>query len=429
MIARFVAFCSVVLLVAALLVPTDALAQAVHLAPPHKVTIDADAPLLSFQALDPSYEGTTLSIQDGRVILRVPGKPSEVIPIEDRSIREIEEAIRSRHPGMLDVRSTHSFRSASFLQELDTPLSISGSALSVVEPRDNLPEVFVGFGLLLSLGPPASNESQSSLLNQGGFQLDVGGFHRLIDYQSRADKKKNSEPGWLSRRISTPALYFTGRTSLSADQEQLVNKGESSLTGAGSASPVGQFDAALQNADEVSLNIQMDAVWELGSPQQELAFYAGGGYGYTRLGSYEFPSFDVNGTDVPAEQVFTANAISSVTERFQSTFPLGEYGYGLMLRFIRNDDIAFYLGVGFHSREVARRDLSFTRDENGAPNPSSLTGRIRADDQGFYRGLLGAQIAGIADVRIDAMLPVNRNLESVLRIVLARSLDVSRGSR
>ena len=85
--------------------------------------------------------------------------------------------------------------------------------------------------------------------------------------------------------------------------------------------------------------------------------------------------------------------------------------------------------MGFHSREVARRDLSFTRDENGAPNPSSLTGRIRADDQGFYRGLLGAQIAGIADVRIDAMLPVNRNLESVLRIVLARSLDVSRGSR
>lgn len=389
--------------------PADA--QPMHVSPPYADPVPRSAAMLSVEIRpDTKWDtlrGTTVGVNDGRLIVTVPGRSPYLISLAGRTTVDVVNELNTTFEGLY-ASTGFALRSADYIGETDSVATLRDRAPSELNSRGSDPQVAVGFGALLNLGGPGDPD-RSGLLSQTGFVLDVGGVHQLSTYSPNG------------RGISS---YITARINLASDQDLIVGDSTGTVPGA-----LGQFDLALRQADQLSLAGQLDLVAPLFAPNQEVGLYVGADIGYAELGAPRFPLTvpDSGGVRVPFQDVFSAEALARATGQASRTTPLTTFGAGGTLRFIRDGRIAFYFGLGYQRSELPVQKLRFQRDgAGGRIDPESLTGGVDRRWGDFVRVVGGVRIPGVVDVRADALTSLGpTGAEPLLRIALARTFPIA----
>ncbi|HEX2077351.1 MAG TPA: hypothetical protein VHG08_06565 [Longimicrobium sp.] len=404
-------------LVACATITSAATAQAIHLPPVYRVTLTSDTVVMRIEliARDTQRFGTasTVNVHDGNLVINTPGRASEVISLGNRTIGDLVNTLQLNHEAELRVSSNYPLYHARVLSGNDSIQALSKGIEFTASAE--APVVALGFGVVLSMTDQAASEA-SGLLSQTGFQLDLVGVHQLF----RGARGR-------AKLLSLPAVYLQARLGLSADQPLEVDKQTEASPGPDAA---GQFEEALEQADLVALTGQVDLVWPLHQrpTHTELSLSFGYGVSWARPEPFVFPRIPVADSLAAAEGLFDVTRQEEVQQFLNQALPLRDYSGTVLIRFRNGDRPIFYLGAGGVVKDILRRGISFTRDAPGAlPHPLSLQHLRETPDDLFWRAMFGARIAGLLDVRVDAIGPIGeRDSAPLLRIVLGRDFPLIR---
>jgi hypothetical protein len=284
------------------------------------------------------------------------------------------------------------------------------------------PAVALGFGVVFAMDAQDGEEADG-LLGQSGFQLDLTGIHQLRG-------PSQLRPGHAAA-IPWPQVYIQARLGLNSDQSLNVVATDSTATPANQANDdTGtQFEDAVQQADQIALTVQPEVVFPIGPGNAEISIVPEYGVTWTRLQPFVFPRIEVNGEPQSPENLFDEDLRLRALRVVNQTIPLTNYGTSIVFRFIADDRPLFYIGAGYLQKQVIHRGVTFRRaSQGGAPDPNSLRGLSEGVSHGFWRGVFGARIPGVVDVRLDAVTPISREAVGppILRLVIGKDFPLVR---
>jgi hypothetical protein len=391
-------------------------AQAMYLAPAYRTTLPENTAVLSIAlksggALD---AGTTVLITDDQLVLVVPGRGRDVILLKDRTIGEVADDLTAKYKDDLVVTAMYPLHSARHIGSYPTPQRLPFSA----KASSGQPEVVVGFGVIFAMAEE-QDTNRDGLLSQTGFQLDLSGIH-----QFRGPGAKPAGLPFISQ------VYLQARLGLNSDQSlNVVSTDSGAVQQSSDEDQTGpQFEDAVEQADQIALSVQPEFVYPLRRGGAEFSIVPEYGVTWTRLEAYRFPIIDVEGDPQSSEQFFDDDLRAIALRQLNRTIPLRNYGINAVFRFIGGERPLFYVGGGYVQKQVVHRGIRFRRNPvTHAPLSNFLVGEIDAVDHGFWRGLFGARIPGVLDVRVDAVTPISRDVgPPILRLVLAKDFPIGR---
>jgi hypothetical protein len=415
-------------------------AQVMHLAPAYRRVLPSDAVILTIkrkplppeprQASQDNIDARAtaranaaeaaaiaaatvrLAIDDGQLVVQSPAKPIATIPIGDRLVRDFINQIKADLPD-LEVTSDYPLYAASSIGRLQVaPLKPGDS--TVVYANSDEPDLRIGFGVVLALAEPKTENETSGILTQTGFQLDVVGSHQLAGAAA-------------THHWARPVVFSQFRLGLNSDQQIQVKPGDAVTDGSEVSS---QLDQALGQADQVALSAQLDLEWATWTPKMRLVLTPSYAVNWTRFDTPPFPRIPVDGVATPAEDVFTADALARTKNDWAHVKPLDEANLMLTANFFHHEMPIYYAGLGIARREILVPGFHYIRSSasEGSPgpiDPESLRGLLGRTDVRVWRAVLGTRLAGVMDLRVDASGSIgNERVEPLLRVLIARAFPI-----
>lgn len=477
-------------------------AQTIHLPPVFRPVLPKGQTVLTVQAKECLSDITSLSIQDAQVVL-TRGNNVDFVPLANRQVRDIVAELNGKAPAlrflsnyllldatMLEDTTTRDLRcdeakevssrravedatdrltaarlavteaaeavaaatngdregaqqkktqADTNLRAAERALADATSALANLSPKVSIggspdnPDVAFGFGLVMSpsQATTAGNEtSRRGLLSQAGFQLDLTGSHLIWRPANR--------PASTTQETKAPSRWtpwFYGQARLGLHGNQQLNVGNSQET-------PGQFESAIQQAQQVALTAQMPVAWTVVDNRLDVVLTPNVGVNWTVLDPFVLPTIRVNNAPRAATDLFPDLA-GDVERELNRTLPLVEQGLQTTLHFRRAQTTMFYVGIGAVRKETPVRSVSFmlqapagstvrrrvscvTRcSASGDPDGMSLVSQFDTPTINFWQIMLGWRMAGLLDLRVDAAGPYDRAKgEPILRFVIGRSFPV-----
>ena len=394
-------------------------AQAIHLAPAFRRDIPLSTVILRIErkpSTDLLEPNATFYVDDDHLIVTT-GKRVDRILLKDRTLGDVVSELISKYDSAVSVTTAYPMHSASLLEKRDLPRVLENNVVQITA-RPSDPLARVGFGLVLGFGEETS-DSNNGLLSQTGFQLDVAGVHQL----KPGNRSKEVQPGdedWYRRWYRKTQVFTQVRLGLSADQQLIVAKEADAP-----ADPAqSQFQAAIEQADQIVLSGQVDVVF----PQQdrmEFSLSLGYALNWTQPELFVFPNIVVRDTARDPATLFGADRVKRVADRLNDPASLSDYSSLALLRFHSADKMAYYVGGGVMYREVLNRGFAFSRNGVGQPDSTSLRPLLNGSQAFFWQAVFGIEVPGVIDVRVDGVGPMERAFDKpILRLVLARSFPV-----
>jgi hypothetical protein len=383
--------------------------QASHLSPAYQKRLPSATELLAItrKAGGSLPTGTSVLVVGNQLIFEVPGKGRDIIPLSGRTVGEVADAIQSKYSSDLVVAAKYPMHSAELIGEVAEPSALPFTA--IVKP--SAPIAALGFGVMFAMADD-DNSNSDGLLAQNGFQLDLTGVHQFSGPTSA---------------FYLPQLYVQARLGLTSDQSLNVVRDTTASTNPTGPETGAQFEAAVQQADQIAITAQTELVYPLGNTSVEFAAVPEYGVMWTRLEPIDLPLIVTSSGTVSSAEVFGEDLSSAVLARVNQTIPLTNYGLTSFLRFLRDDRVLFYLGAGYMQKQVIHRGISFRRDPTTRePITDSLRGHSEGVYHGHWRGAFGARIPGIIDVRVDASTPlsVDEVGPPILRLILGKTFPI-----
>jgi len=195
-----------------------------------------------------------------------------------------------------------------------------------------------------------------------------------------------------------------------------------------------QVESALQQANQVILTADVPLEWPIG---QRVSFFVTPGYGinWTQFDPFTLPSIFVKSvvgsttvtTKTDAADYFDEDAVLVTRQTLDRVFPLSEFNVSAVFAIKRKTAPLFYFGGGVNATEQLKRTVAFDTADDTLANPiaTSLTGKIDTPMGYGWRATAGFTLAGVVDIRVDAVGPIGgRERDALLRIVIARSFPV-----
>lgn len=378
----------------------SALAQVIHLPPIYRPVLPGGTTILSFTSSN-TLANATIQIQDDQIVI-THGAAIDIVPLGSRLVKDVVNELRTKYGADIVVTTPYPLVSVSNIGAQGT-VPLNGANIGASSDR---PEVGLGFGVVLALRN-GDNQARTGLLSQAGFQLDATGSFQIRRPQKQRD--------WTS--------YIQARLGLNADQQLNVRTEEQA---SGVSDTEGQFQAALEQADQVALTGQLDWVRPLGSDDADFVLSPIYGVSWTQLEDFEFPLVLVGDSLRNSEELFDQQLVTRVRRELARTLPLSEVSLLGVFQFRRNGRPLFYFGGGAVYKEVVERRILFTRDAGGTPDKNSLSSSITTPWDPFWRAVFGARIGGVIDLRVDASGPIGgREAEPLLRILIGRGFPVT----
>lgn len=426
-----------------LFLPTPSAGQAIHIPPAYRIVLPSDKPVLEIALpVDPPAEtiplpeGTAVLVQDNQLILIVPQKGRDIIPFGNRTIGDVADALQAKYPSQLRVTAFYPLYPAHHIGDIENPDTITETHPVRILTSGGQPTVAIGFGIVFAMANDDIQQNDGGLLSQTGFQLDLTGVHQFIgprntsSTHSQTGEQQEPQRG-SSRPWIIPQLYLQARLGLNADQslnvvttDSLPNDDDDTGT---------QFQDAVEQADQIALTGQLEAVYRFRGGKAEFSLVPEYGVTWTRVQEFQFPLITVNRDSVDealvdVSEVFDERLVARASERLNQTIPLTNYGASVVLRFISGGRPVFYVGGGYLHRQVIHRGIRYRRlSTTREPDPNSLTPDVDAIFHGHWRGMFGARIPGVIDVRVDAVTPISGEVGvPLLRLVLAKDFPLVR---
>lgn len=400
--------------------PANLLSQAMYLPPAYRVTLPANTPVLQIQFKDGGSidRGTKVLIDDSHLVLVVPKRGRDVILLSNRTIGAVADDLQSKYPNDLVVTALYPLQGTQHLRPEPIPKDIPFTALA----SSGEPTVAIGFGVVFAMAD-ADAPDRNGLLSQTGFQLDLAGVHQL-----RGPQAGPARMPILNTRLPLGQVYLQARLGLNSDQDLNVVSTDSAgvRQDPNNKEPGTQVEDALEQADQIALTVQSEFVYPL-TGGSELSIVPEYGQTWTRLERYAFPVIHIGGAPQNSEQFFDPELRAVALRQLNQTVPLRNWGASIVLRFIHRQKPLFHIGGGYVHKQVVHRGIRFSRDPaTSRPVSTSLSADIRAPDHGFWRGVFGARIPGVIDIRMDAVTPMSRKVgPPVLRLVLSKDFPIA----
>ena len=378
------------------------LAQVIHLPPIYRSVLPKGATVLSFSSSG-TLATATIQVQDDQIVI-THGAAIDIVPLGSRLVKDVVNELRTKYGNDIVVTTPYPLVGVSSIGSQGT-VQLNGANIGGSSDR---PEVGLGFGVVLALRN-GDTQPRTGLLSQAGFQLDATGSFQI--------KRPAKQRDWTS--------YVQARLGLNADQQLNVR---TEVQASGVSETEGQFQAALEQADQVALTGQFDFVMPLGSDDADFVLSPIYGVSWTQLEEFEFPLVLVADSLHNSEELFDQQLVTQVRHQLARTLPLSEVGALGVFQFRRNGRPLFYFGGGAVYKEVVERRILFTRDAGGTPDKNSLSSSVTTPWDKFWRAVFGARIGGVIDLRVDASGPIGgREAEPLLRILIGRGFPVTSG--
>ena len=398
---------------------TPATAQVIHLPPAHRRVLPPNTPVLTIVP-NGNLGDATISVDADQVFIQRVDGVNFTVALGDRLIRDVmNQLVAELQQANVTVRSRFPMYPASYIGSKAAEVVPAGDEFVVLANADE-PDIRIGFGLVMGLAAADPDKTAAGILTQEGFQLDVVGSHQMVG-PSRTDAGK-----W---RALAPVVYTQWRLGVNTDQQ--VQLESSAKPSAGSVTSQ-QFEQALAQADQVAVSGQADIQWTNATKRFGVVLTPSYAIQWTRLQPPPLPRVLVGDGFKDAGDVFSAAAVKRTRTDLLRVQPLSELGLMGVLQFLRRDSPAFYVGAGVMSREILVPRVSFERAppatpsmQPGDPIPESVRGSLAREAIPVWRATMGAKLAGVLDLRLDASGSIGRQrTDPLLRILLARAFPV-----
>jgi hypothetical protein len=352
----------------------------------------------------------SLIVDDGNIFLQAPSQTGPV-PLGNRTVLDVVNQLRVSDT-TLRFTSDYPLYPASYI---GTDVEVVGDHIEVLANSDD-PDLRIGFGVVLALQPPGTTTQTSGIMTQTGFQLDIVGSHQLYAPISTD----------LTKDHKYPEIYSQFRLGLNGDQQIQLRATDSGSTSIGSTTD-SQFEAALGQADQVALSGQVDFEWSRWNPKITFALTPSYAVSWTRPEAPPLPRVNVAGVSTAADSVFSAAAVARTQKAWAQVEPLSEFGLMLSANFLQHHEPLYYAGAGVMKREVIQPHARFRlKGSPATPDPESLDGYLSRDYVNVWRAVLGARLAGVLDLRVDASGSIGKELvQPLLRVLIARAFPIA----
>ena len=381
--------------------------QSIHLPPAFRRDVPPDSVVLQVTRSDTTRTlpiGTSFTVDDDHLVVST-GSGIDRILIRNRTMGDLVSDLRAKYGTGILATTAYPLLPADKL-ESSRPASFTNNTLQVTAEPSN-PEALVGFGLVL--GFSGAESEGGGLLSQTGFQLDVAGVHQL--------RTPSTTSSGLRSVIDLLQIFAQVRVGLSADQQLVAAEPDTA-----SRDPVSdQFQAAIEQADQISLTSQIDFVWPI-QRKTEFGLTVGFGINWTQPEAFRMPDIIVRDTARSAEELFGGDRVTALTSRLNAPAALNDVSLLGIVRFHSGSKLAYYAGGGIINREVLVRGFTYRRLQSGSVDSTSLQPDMNGKEALFWQAVFGISVPGVIDVRLDGVGPTEREFERpVLRLVLSRA--------
>ena len=403
--------------------------QLFHLPPVRRSVFPKGESVMTLSDLAVPPLKLTLAIDNDRMIVTKADGTTDVIPLSNRDMSDVAADLEKRYSG-LKVRTPYPLENARLLAPT-RPQQIANTLLSILANSDD-PQIELNFGTVFSLATPNNNDTPSGLLTATGFQLDLVGSYQPIGPRIEHSGVQPPGPQGIQierdRAMRSIAVFLLPRLSLSANQQLQVS---ADSAGSHSNSTQGQFEDALQQADQVGLSLQADIVFPLAPERFDFTLSPVYAVSWTRLADPGFRDIVVANKVVPLGEQFEPTLAAQAKRALRQALPLSEGGVMGTLTFQHDHRPLFYLGGGVMRREILKPNITYTRSgADDRPDSLSLKANLIDPPRSVWRATFGARIAGILDVRLDAAGPIGaRDIEPLLKVLIGSTFPVLRDSK
>lgn len=397
-------------------------AQTIHLAPLPEAMFPTGAALLRIKMGAPPAPAPThiltrsdvqIRIASGNMYISSPGVELEIIELGDRTIAEFMSHLRKEFAG-LELSSEYPELSTNYLQEGAIPKT---AGVFKVGGRRAAPTVEALLGVGFTLNEVRSDANTNRLFQNGGFHLDLVGTKQYRDLAVRA------RIGFRSGEALTVARQSEeGATDEGDDDDDPQTASVTSF---------------VETAERITLGGYLD--WTITRPSDDMLI----GFGmelagtWNALAPFVFPTIPVDTVRQPVEELFDSLTIARARERLDRIVPLASLLVGPKMVVGPREDALFYgqVEVGLSQDPVRSFAVRYQveTDSTGRPvrrrEPIALFPVTRQPFEPIWRVGVGAKLAGVVDLRVDAVGQLWRRdheIKPLLRLLIGSDLAISR---
>jgi hypothetical protein len=382
--------------------------QAFHIPPARALPQLQDPRLLEITLRSPAEEGTgadgsrdaRLIVVDGQLLIDN-GSSTAVVPLRDRTIREVVDDLRSREI-VAGARSLQPDVPAIWLNRQAAP--VGHQQPGYLDGTARATELVTGFGAVLA--PGAGSGNQRGVLDGAGVHFNVIGTGRFDPTAGRvrglSDGNIRVRMGLALDEAVVVSEESRGTDSAPPGMRDLLDQATQVVASASYEIPLGPARAPIQPL----LSLELGGTWN---------------------------RFDTSGISVPevvqvgGETRDASQEAMLIRNHFGRVEPAKYYSVSLIAAAYEAGSLSFYGGLGFMRNEVIVRSI---RPLGGirAPNERCFEYRcaqVNGDTGSNWRALFGANLRDIVDLRLDAVGGFDRSIDPLLRILLIKPFEIT----
>ncbi len=378
--------------------------QPLHIVPIHLTNMDKDDILLTITS-DTSEE-FSFTIQDNTFYLNFSNGTVDEFQLGNRTILDLCNAVNSKYRGQITLSTDFPHIESTRIEITKKSTKIKQSLNATVKPSSIQPTVSIDFGLLLNLAQNDNSLNNSSLLTQTGFNLDIIGQHKFL-YDDKSQ------------------LNVALRLGFASNNNFIINDSVAVQ------SSNGQLESAIKQANQAVISGHFEYI-----PKNQVnnkngfnfGIYSEFGWAYSRPNPLDLSStrFRIKDNYINIIDSFSLKSIQNVKEQSKRIFHLGHVELGLNFKFIKDNNLVFYGGIGGLLRPNIQRGFRFSRTDKGEIDPETLNYSVH--DLGLVfriRPKIGIRLANILDIRAESIYSINRfDPDNLFRILITRDFPL-----